>query len=268
MINDSASGSGNSKKQRRKKRRRSLVRAAVETGWMPSDADVRVRVEDASPMPLNFVQHGVHVLGGCPSSGTGCMCGNKLSCCPNNGVHVLSTGSLPILAGEEVLPEDAETQDGNEVLPEDAETDGGEVLPEGADADGGHMLPEDTETGDDVDVLLEDAQTDDGIELLPEDAQTDDGVELLLQDAQTDDGIELLPEDAQTDDGVELLLQDAQTDDGVELLPEDGEAALPEDADSDVSFVPDSMPAHGGDSLDESTMEEPVHVCMKQYNHA
>ena len=107
------------------------------------------------------------------------MCGNKLSCCPNNGVHVLSTGSLPILAGEEVLPEDAETQDGNEVL----------------------------------------------------------------------------PEDAQTDDGVELLLQDAQTDDGVELLPEDGEAALPEDADSDVSFVPDSMPAHGGDSLDESMME-------------
>lgn len=34
------------------------------------DADVRVRVEDVSPMLLNFVQDDVHVLGGCPRSGT------------------------------------------------------------------------------------------------------------------------------------------------------------------------------------------------------
>ncbi|XP_044441676.1 uncharacterized protein [Triticum aestivum] len=221
------------------------------------DADVGVRVEDASPMPLSFAHHGVHVLGGCPSTRTGCMYSNKL-----------------MLAGEEVLPEDAETQDGNEVLPEDTETDGGEVLPEDAETrDGNEVLPEDAQTDDGVELLLEDAQTDDGVELLLEDAQTDDDIELLPKDAQNDDGIELLLEDAQTEDGIELLTEDAQTDDGVELLPEDvetddGEAALPEDGENDVSFVPDSMPGHGGDSLDESMMEEPVHVCMKQYKHA
>lgn len=195
------------------------------------DAYVGVRVEDASPMPLNFIQRGVHVLGGCPSTGTGCMYGNKLSCCPSNSVHVLSTGSFPILAGKEVSTEDAETQDDKEVLPEDAETDGaGELLLEDAKIDGvGELLPEGSET-DDGDVL-------------PEDAETHDDVEVLLEDAKTGDVVDVVPEDAQSDDGVEVLPEDAKTDDSEEVPLEDAEV--------DVLFVPDSMPAHGGDSLGE-----------------